>query len=179
MIDKKDAVQAYLLVVGKRIQDLNNIPPRVRQCIDPGQKKLKPEARKLITVVATGGKFEILHPGHAYVFREAKKHGDLLVVVAASDQLIEKSKRRKPLLNQRDRILMLSSLRDIDLAVAGGEDRNATLDELDPDVIVFGYDQATIFGDGQLKGKKTVRLEKHGNYSSSALAEQKAQNAGQ
>ncbi len=37
------------------------------------------------TVVITGGCFDILHPGHFALFENAKKAGDVLIVLLESD----------------------------------------------------------------------------------------------
>ena len=38
-------------------------------------------------VVLTGGCFDILHPGHIYLFRKSKEIGDILVVNVVNDKL--------------------------------------------------------------------------------------------
>jgi len=47
--------------------------------------------KKLVKVLAFGT-FDILHPGHEFYLKEAKKHGDILDVVVARDSTVEKIK---------------------------------------------------------------------------------------
>ena len=45
--------------------------------------------RKKIVIAGT---FDILHPGHVYFLKEARKHGDSLVVVIARDETVKNLK---------------------------------------------------------------------------------------
>jgi FAD synthetase len=101
---------------------------------------LKPEYRKKIKVVLTGGVFDILHIGHVYTLNEAKKHGDVLVVVVASDTHIEK-KKRKPIHSQEYRAAIVELLKPVDVALLGKARPKDLFEFVGPDVIVYGYDQ--------------------------------------
>src|SRR3989338_11370592 len=68
--------------------------------------KLTAKSRQHITVVLTGGAFDILHMGHAYTLNEAKKYGDVLVVSIATDELI-KNKKGKLVHSQEYRAKMV------------------------------------------------------------------------
>ena len=48
-------------------------------------------------IVLAGGVFDIIHPGHINTLNAAKKLGDFLVVVIATDKTAVKMKKRKPL----------------------------------------------------------------------------------
>ena len=85
-----------------------------------GNFYLKTENRKQITVVMTGGAFDILHMGHVYTLTEAKKHGDVLVVSIATDELIKK-KKGKLVHTQDYRTKMVEFLKPVDLALLGVE----------------------------------------------------------
>jgi FAD synthetase len=43
-------------------------------------------------VVMTFGTFDMFHPGHRYYLSEARKEGDVLVVIVARDITVEKLK---------------------------------------------------------------------------------------
>ncbi len=108
---------------------------------EPARYSLAEKGRRLIRVVLCGGVFDILHPGHLFFLREASFHGDLLVVVAAKDATVRKSKGRPPFLSQQDRLDILSSLKEVDLAVPGTGDYCQTLRKVSPDMVFLGHDQ--------------------------------------
>lgn len=89
------------------------------------------------------GTFDPIHPGHEYVFREAKKLGDRLVVVVARDATIQKEKNREHHMSEQDRVTAVKSLADIDEALLGDEspDSYELLLKLDFTTLVLGYDQ--------------------------------------
>ncbi len=87
------------------------------------------------------GVFDILHPGHVLFLQEAKKLGDELIVVVARDSTAEKLKHR-PIMREEDRRFMVESLKPVDRAVLGYEDDMFRIvKEINPDIIVLGYDQ--------------------------------------
>ena len=94
-----------------------------------------------MTRVMASGVFDILHPGHIHYLTEAKAMGDELVVVVASDKTVEQNKR-KPIMDQQSRMLMISALSVVDKVVPGGEgDMYDTVKDIMPDLLVLGYDQ--------------------------------------
>jgi len=87
------------------------------------------------------GVFDLLHPGHLYYLKEAKKLGDELVVVVATDNTVRKRKH-EPITPQDMRLEMVEALKPVDMAVLGHEDDMfRTVEELKPDIIALGYDQ--------------------------------------
>jgi cytidyltransferase-like protein len=104
--------------------------------------RLTPKGRRSIRVVFIGGGFELIHYGHVYTITKAKSLGDVLVVSVARDSTIRKRKKREPLVNEDDRVRLLSSLREVDAAILGVEgDIYVTLQKVNPDVVALGYDQ--------------------------------------
>ena len=94
----------------------------------------------MVRVMATGV-FDILHLGHIYFLEEAKKLGDELVVVVATDKTAEQLKHT-PITSQDMRVKLVASLKPVDEAVLGYEgDRYTIVKELKPDIIALGYDQ--------------------------------------
>ncbi len=94
----------------------------------------------MVTVMATGV-FDLLHLGHLYFLKEAKKLGDELVVVVATDKTARKLKHI-PITSQDMRVEMVGELKPVDKAVLGHEDdRYRIVKELKPDIIALGYDQ--------------------------------------
>ena len=84
-----------------------------------------------------------IHPGHINTLNDAKKLGDVLVVVVATDKTAIKMKKRKPLHSAKLRQELVSSLTMVDLCIVGDEeDIFKTVDLVKPQIIVLGYDQS-------------------------------------
>jgi len=93
-------------------------------------------------IVLAGGVFDIIHPGHIHTLNDAKKLGDVLVVVIATDKTAVKMKKRKPLHNAELRRELVSSLTMVDMCIIGDEeDIFKTVDLVKPEIIALGYDQ--------------------------------------
>ena len=93
-------------------------------------------------IVLAGGVFDIIHPGHINTLNAAKKLGDFLVVVIATDKTAVKMKKRKPLHSAQLRQELVSSLNMVDLCIIGNdEDIFKTVELVKPQVIALGYDQ--------------------------------------
>jgi cytidyltransferase-like protein len=92
-----------------------------------------------------GGVYDVLHVGHLAALGEAKKLGDVLVVVVATDTTVETLKERKPLFPEEDRRALVEGLKPVDIAILGYEDVGfgfeQVLSEVKPDIVAFGYDQ--------------------------------------
>ncbi len=94
----------------------------------------------MVRVMATGV-FDILHLGHIYFLEEARKLGDELIVVVATDKTAEQMKHN-PITSQDMRVKLVSALKPVDKAVLGYEgDRYTIVKEMKPDIIALGYDQ--------------------------------------
>ena len=97
-----------------------------------------------LKIVLTGGVFDIIHLGHIETLKKAKEMGDLLIVVVASDKMVEDSKGRLPLNSQSNRMDLLKELLIVDIVAIGDEDSSKFLNtvlKFEPDTIVLGYDQ--------------------------------------
>lgn len=99
-------------------------------------------------IVLVFGTFDKLHPGHRWFLREAKKHGDRLVVVVARDHNVKKVKQRQPSQSEQERLVQIQAVPEVDEARLGLEDyskKEQVIDEIKPAVICLGYDQAPNF----------------------------------
>ena len=104
----------------------------------------------MVKVMATGT-FDILHLGHIYFLKEAKKLGDTLTVVVATDSTVRKLKH-EPINPEQIRLDLIKELKIVDQAYLGHEkDIYEILKEINPDIITLGYDQ--------LHNEKTIKKE--------------------
>jgi len=91
------------------------------------------------------GSFDILHEGHKHYLKEAKSHGDHLIVVVARDSNIVRFKGKRPINNENQRLNNIKKLNFVDEAVLGNEDDILkVLECYKPNIICLGYDQKTI-----------------------------------
>jgi len=93
-------------------------------------------------VVFTNGVFDLIHPGHLEVLRQARDLGDFLVVGINSDESVRRLKGlRRPIMNLEERMEVLRAIRYVDLVVPFAEDTPLRLIEyLRPHVLVKGGD---------------------------------------
>ena len=87
------------------------------------------------------GTFNILHPGHLNLFRQAKNYGDKLYVVLAKDDTVKDIKYYEPL-NEIKRRETLLKIPLIDQVIFGEiDDKLKAVKTIKPDIICLGYDQ--------------------------------------
>jgi len=95
-------------------------------------------------VVATGGCFDLLHPGHVRTLQEARALGDCLVVCLNSDASVRALKGPgRPVVGQEDRATVLRALGCVDGVVIFDEETPAAaLERLRPHIWAKGADYA-------------------------------------
>ena len=94
----------------------------------------------MVKVMATGT-FDLLHMGHIFFLKEAKKLGDTLCVVVATDTTVRKLKH-EPVNPEQIRLYLIQELTIVDKAYLGYEnDMYAIVEEVKPDIVALGYDQ--------------------------------------
>jgi D-beta-D-heptose 7-phosphate kinase/D-beta-D-heptose 1-phosphate adenosyltransferase len=93
-------------------------------------------------IVFTNGCFDLLHVGHMYLLREAKKFGDVLVVGLNSDSSVQQLKGDgRPIVAEQDRAEAIAALENVDYLVIFSEpDPLELLRAIRPDVLVKGSD---------------------------------------
>jgi len=95
-------------------------------------------------VVATGGGFDPLHEGHIRLFMEAKKLGDVLVVMLNSDEQLIKKKGKTFYISQNERKEIVESIKYVDKVIID-PGKNVTCEEalklVRPDILAKGGDR--------------------------------------
>ncbi len=98
----------------------------------------------------TNGCFDLVHPGHISLMRQARSECDRLIVGLNTDDSIRRLKGEgRPVTNENSRAIVLASLSDVDLVVPFAEDTPIKLIEaIRPDVLTKGadYTKETVVG---------------------------------
>jgi rfaE bifunctional protein nucleotidyltransferase chain/domain len=144
-------------------------------------RKLKTQGKK---IVFTNGCFDLLHVGHLHSFREAKRHGDVLIVGLNSDESVRALKGQdRPFVPETQRAEMLAALRDVDYVVIFSElDPLSIVTDLLPDVLAKGEDWAegAVIGQDVVEahGGKVVRVPLVRGTSTTTMLQKIAASAG-
>lgn len=90
----------------------------------------------------TNGCFDLVHPGHISLIRQARSECDRLVVGLNTDDSIKRLKGpNRPATGETSRAIVLASLEDVSLVVPFAEDTPINLIQtLEPDVLIKGAD---------------------------------------
>jgi D-beta-D-heptose 7-phosphate kinase/D-beta-D-heptose 1-phosphate adenosyltransferase len=139
------AASAFVARGGASAWDASERGPEPNLVAEPGVDGLIARVRAAGgTVVATGGCFDLLHPGHVATLRAARGLGDCLVVCINSDDSVRRLKGPpRPLVTATDRARVLEALEFVDAVVVFDEDTPAeVLDRIRPDVWAKGGDYA-------------------------------------
>ncbi|MFX1318992.1 MAG: adenylyltransferase/cytidyltransferase family protein [Promethearchaeota archaeon] len=88
------------------------------------------------------GTFDILHPGHVFLIREAAKLGEVTVVIARDENVVH-TKGHPVIIPEQQRLFMVEALKGVSKAVLGnpGSDFVSIIEELKPDVLMLGPNQ--------------------------------------
>ena len=143
--------------------------------------KSKEEIKKIIsdlrkekkTIVFTNGCFDLLHPGHIKILKEAKAKGDVLIVGLNFDSSIKKLKGRfRPILDQKARLQVLSAISYVDYIILFNELTPFKLIKIiKPDYLVKGSDYKEKEIVGREYSKKVIRVSLYKGYSTSKIIE--------
>lgn len=85
---------------------------------------LASERKRGKKIALANGIFDILHVGHVRYLQGARKKGDILVVGLNSDRSARRNKSRgRPLMNEKERAQIISSLSCVDYVTIFNEDK--------------------------------------------------------
>ncbi len=106
------------------------------------------------------GTFDLIHPGHEHLFRQARalagRAQPFLIVSLARDKNAKRIKGKKPVNNEKKRLATLRRHPLIDRAILGAlGDHIPPIVKQKPDIIALGYDQSNY-----VKGLKTALKQK-------------------
>lgn len=104
-------------------------------------------------IVFTNGVFDLLHPGHLFLLREAKDLGDKLIVGIDSDAHVRTllKRPRRPVNDQNTRKQILEAIRWVD-EVRIFDDLEELIKEIRPDILVKGGD----YNKDQIIGRRFI-----------------------
>jgi D-beta-D-heptose 7-phosphate kinase/D-beta-D-heptose 1-phosphate adenosyltransferase len=119
-------------------------------------EKVESWRTKGLSVGFTNGCFDLLHPGHVSLLREARATCDRLIVGLNSDDSVRRLKGpERPIQNETARSIVLASLGAVDLVVLFDEDTPIDLIEaIKPNVLIKGahYDRDEVVGADVVQG---------------------------
>lgn len=73
--------------------------------------------KKKYKIGYTTGVFDMFHIGHLNILKRAKEQCEFLIVGVTTDDLCLKRKNKKPIINQKDRAEIVSSIKYVDKVV--------------------------------------------------------------
>ena len=92
--------------------------------------------------VLVTGCFDLIHPGHIYLFQKAAELGDVYVILAR-DSTIKKWKNQVPTIPELQRLEVVQAIKYVKFATLGNENNNFMEKALNlkPDIILLGPNQ--------------------------------------
>jgi rfaE bifunctional protein nucleotidyltransferase chain/domain len=125
------------------------------------------------TIVFTNGCFDLIHPGHIKILKEAKKRGDTLIVGLNSDSSIRKIKgAHRPIIDDNSRAKVLAAIEYVDYIVFFSQETPIRLiKQIKPDIIVKGGDWRKEDIVGHAIAKKVHRVRLAPGHSTSKIIE--------
>lgn len=122
-------------------------------------------------IVFTNGCFDIIHPGHIEVLKEAKKLGDVLIVGLNSDSSIKKLKGpERPVMPLSARKKILEAIKYVDYVIVFNEKTPyRVIKKIKPDVLVKGADYKKNEIAGREFSKKVITVKLLKGYSTTKI----------
>lgn len=145
-------------------EEINNVEKR-KTSFSQNSTKEKKKNKRQRKVGFTNGCFDLIHAGHVSYLKKAKEMCDFLILALNSDKSIKKLKGdKRPIMNEKDRIEILSSLKFIDEIIVFDELTPIKLiKKIKPDFIFKGkdYKKTNVVGFKELKrwGGKVVLID--------------------
>jgi FAD synthetase len=92
------------------------------------------------------GVFDLLHEGHRAFLAEARRHGDILIVLVSRDRTAEILKGKRPRQNEKTRRAAVEKVEAVSSSLLGDKSLSSyrILLKEKPDIICLGYDQDSL-----------------------------------
>ena len=89
----------------------------------------------------TSGVYDMFHIGHLNILKKAKEMCDFLVVGVTSDNLCFQRKKKYPIINEKDRIEIVSAIKYVDQVVVQDDmDKFKMIQNINANVVFVGSD---------------------------------------
>lgn len=97
--------------------------------------------KRYVKKVFVAGTFDIIHPGHIFLIKKAAEYGKVYVVVARDSNVV-RFKGRKPIIDEEQRLYVVSNIKGVYKAILGDKDDILkAVERIRPDIILLGPDQ--------------------------------------
>lgn len=73
-------------------------------------------------IVLLKGSFDLLHTGHIYMMEQAKKYGDILVVIVKPNVAIKNKGEDRPIIDELDRVQQVDTIKHVDYTILANQD---------------------------------------------------------
>ncbi len=126
-------------------------------------------------IIFTNGCFDIIHPGHIHILKEAKSYGGILIVGLNSNRSVKGLKgESRPINTESDRIKMLCFIKYVDYVIVFDQDTPIDLIKLiRPDYLIKGgdYKKSDIIGGDLIEknGGRVIIVDLLSDYSTSSI----------
>lgn len=96
---------------------LSKFLPTSRRLVQFSNGRMAPEGARIVYI---DGAFDVFHPGHVKILKEARKHGDFLLVGIHTDEdVTERRGTHLPIMNLHERSLSVLACKYVDEVVIG------------------------------------------------------------
>lgn len=142
-------------------------------------RKINKWKKKGYSIGVCNGCFDLLHPGHVYLIKKAKKKCKKLIVLINTDESVQKNKgNKRPIENHFLRKKKLLKLKEVDDVFFFGETTPLRIiKDIKPKFLFKGieYKFKHISGRNFIKknGGKVILIKKFKNFSTTSIIKQK------
>ncbi len=89
----------------------------------------------------TTGVYDMFHIGHLNILKRAKEQCDFLIVGVTTDELCQRNKNKRPIINEADRVEIVNAIRYVDKVVLQSDmDKLSAIKKYNVDVVFVGSD---------------------------------------
>ena len=89
----------------------------------------------------TTGVYDMFHVGHLNILKRAKEQCETLIVGVTTDELCYKRQQKYPIINERDRMAIVESIRYVDKVILQADmEKLRPVKEMGVDVVFVGSD---------------------------------------